>query len=320
MIAGTVTGAQAGLSLSGLTAQIAGTNLSSAVSDAGTFQIPGVPSGSVQLQFRNSAVNATANVSNVKADEIVQLRVQVTSTSAVIVEESREGKVALCHAEGNGSYHLIDVSLSAEPAHRAHGDGKVGDPVPGQTGRTFDSDCRPVGPGIDIEKFTNGEAADSAPGPSILVGSAVNWRYVVTNTGTVNLTSVAVVDDRGVVVSCGGQTTLAPAASMTCTGSGVAVLGQYRNLGTVTANWAMGSTSGSVTDADLSHYLGIAVVVDDESEPKVTLCHRTGAGFYNRIEVGASAEPAHMAHGDGKPLGPVPGQTGKVFTASCAVQ
>ena len=152
-------------------------------------------------------------------------------TSAVIVEESREGKVSLCHAEGNGSYHLIDVSESAEPAHRAHGDGRIGDPVPGQTGKTFDADCRPVGPSIDIEKSTNGEDADSAPGPSILVGSAVNWRYVVTNTGTVNLTGVMVVDDRGVAVSCAGQTTLAPAASMTCTGAGLAALGQYPQLG-----------------------------------------------------------------------------------------
>jgi hypothetical protein len=306
--------------LAGLTAQVMGTNLSSAVSDAGAFEIAGVPSGSVRLQFRNSAVNATANVADVKADQRIQLRVQVTSTSAVIVEESREGKVSLCHAEGNGSYHLIDVSESAEAAHRAHGDGKIGDPVPGQTGKTFDSDCRPVGPSIDIEKSTNGDDADSAPGPSILVGAPVTWRYEVVNTGTVNLTAIAVVDDKGVVVSCGGQTTLAPAASMTCTGTGVAVLGQYRNLGTVTANWAMGSTSGTVTDSDLSHYLGIAVVVEDPEGPKVTLCHRTGAGFFNRIEVGESAEPAHMAHGDGKPLGPVPGQTGKFFTASCGIQ
>ena len=74
-----------------------------------------------------------------------------------------------------------------------------------------------------------------------------------------------------------------------------------------------------MTDSDLSHYLGIAVVVDESGRPKVTLCHRTGAGFYNKIEVSVSAEPAHIAHGDGKPLGPVPGQTGKFFTSSCGV-
>ena len=57
-------------------------------------------------------------------------------------EEEKEGpKVQLCHRTGNGSYHLIEVSVSAEPAHRAHGDGKIGDPVPGQTGKTFGAGC-----------------------------------------------------------------------------------------------------------------------------------------------------------------------------------
>ena len=41
------------------------------------------------------------------------------------------GKVSLCHHTGNGEYQLIDVDVNAEPAHRAHGDAKVGEPVPG---------------------------------------------------------------------------------------------------------------------------------------------------------------------------------------------
>ena len=52
----------------------------------------------------------------------------------------------------------------------------------------FDENCRPSGPSIDIEKSTNGEDADQAPGPSILVGNPVAWEYRVTNTGTINLT------------------------------------------------------------------------------------------------------------------------------------
>ena len=56
--------------------------------------------------------------------------------------DDQEGpKVDLCHRTGNGSYHLISVSVSAEPAHRAHGDGKVGEGVPGESGRTFGPDC-----------------------------------------------------------------------------------------------------------------------------------------------------------------------------------
>ena len=49
-------------------------------------------------------------------------------------DDEEEGpKVQLCHRTGNGSYHLIEVSVNAEPAHRAHGDGKIGEAVPGQS-------------------------------------------------------------------------------------------------------------------------------------------------------------------------------------------
>ena len=186
---------------------------------------------------------------------------------------------------------------------------------------TFDLTCRPSGASVDIEKFTNNEDADSAPGPQLLVGSAVNWQYVIVNTGTLTLTGVVVVDDRGVSITCAGQSMLAPAASMTCTGTGVATLGQYRNLGTVTASWTNGATSGTVTDSDLSHYLGVAQPpAADAGGQKVTLCHRTGNGSYHSIEVSMSAEPAHRAHGDAKVGEPVPGQTGRFFTSSCGLR
>ena len=427
VISGTVTRGQSGLVLSGLTAQVVGTGLTAPVADTGAFEIPGVPAGTARLQFRNDAINATTEVANVSLNQFITLQVQLNATSATIVDETRTEKVSLCHAEGNGQYHLIDISVSAEATHRAHGDGKIGDPVPGQANRTFDASCRPIGPSIsiekltndqdaddapgpsitvgspvtwkyvltndgntsltnvkvvddkgvvvtcgqttlavaatmtctgsglvtaigpyrnlgtvtanwanatgsgtvtdadpsnylgitpiDIEKLTNGEEADFAPGPSVLIGSAVLWEYRLTNIGTVPLTAVAVTDDRGVAVSC-PQATLAPGASITCTGSGVAVAGQYRNIGTVTANWSVGAVSGVVTDTDASHYLGVT----EDDGPKVTLCHRTGAGFYVKITVGASAEPAHRAHGDAMVGEAVPDMPGRVFTANCGVQ
>jgi LPXTG-site transpeptidase (sortase) family protein len=106
-------------------------------------------------------------------------------------------------------------------------------------------------PAIDIEKLTNGENADVPPGPTVMIGDPVAWTYVVTNTGNVALTNVTVTDDQGVTVTC-PQTTLAVAESMTCTASGTAQLGQYANIGTVTANY--GATL--VNDSDASHYLG----------------------------------------------------------------
>ena len=305
-----------GAAASGLTVTIVGTNLSAVVEASGYFQLAGVPSGNVRLQFKDAIVNATAELSNVGDEALIEIQVQVSGTTATIVSEVRsDSKVSLCH-RSDSRYHLITVSTSAEPAHRAHGDGEVGDQVPGDTTKVFNENCEPVGPSVRIEKSTNGQDADNAPGPTILVGNAVNWEYDVSNTGTVPLTSVVVVDDQGVTVSCPG-TTLAVGASMTCTGSSVAEAGQYRNVGTVTAS----SASGPVSDTDASHYFGREAEEEEEGDEgqMVQLCHKTGAGFYVPIEVSIDAEPAHRAHGDGKIGEAVPGMAGKVFGAGCSV-
>jgi hypothetical protein len=302
--------------LTGLTVTVVGTNLSSTVDSQGRFELTSVPSGNVRLQFRDATVNATVQISNVGSDDLIQIRVTVSGSGVTLVGEDRSsGKVSLCHNTESGSYHMIEVSVSAEPAHRTHGDAKVGQPVPAEPTKVFDSECRPVGASVKIDKSTNGEDADDAPGPTVAVGSPITWTYVVTNTGTVNLTNVVVADDRGVGVNCGGQTALVPGQSMTCTGSGAAILGQYRNVGTVTASWS----GGTVSDSDASHYFGKAAV-DEEEGPKVQLCHRTGNGSYQVIEVSISAEPAHIAHGDGRIGAAVPGSPGRVFGAGCIVQ
>jgi len=113
-------------------------------------------------------------------------------------------------------------------------------------------------PSIDIEKSTNGEDADTPTGPDVPVGDPVLWEYVVTNDGAEDLTDVVVVDDQGVTVSC-PQDTLVVGESMTCTASGTAVLGQYANIGTVTA---LSPSEEPVTDSDPSHYRGVADLVE----------------------------------------------------------
>jgi hypothetical protein len=301
---------------SGMSVTVVGTNLTTSVDILGQFQLAGVPSGNVQLQFRHGSVSAAVQLSNVGQEELVQIQVNVNGTTATIVNDVRStGKKSLCHTTGNGSYHLIEVSVSAEPAHRAHGDGAVGDRVPADTTKVFDVTCQAlaaIAAGVRIKKSTNGQDADEAPGPTLAVGSPVAWEYVVTNTGQAGLTNVLVVDDRGVAVSCPG-TTLAIGQSMTCTGSGVATEGQYRNVGTATAD----SAASPVRDSDASHYFGQAV--SQEVGPKVKLCHRTGNGQYHLIEISTSAEAAHRAHGDAKIGEPVPGSPGKMFSPSCGV-
>ena len=107
-------------------------------------------------------------------------------------------------------------------------------------------------PSISIMKSTNGEDADDAPGPYIAVGGAVNWTYLVTNTGNVPLSDVTATDDQAVAVTC-TQTGLAVNESMTCTASGTAVAGQYANIGSVSGTPPAGD---DVTASDPSHYFG----------------------------------------------------------------
>jgi hypothetical protein len=148
-----------------------------------------------------------------------------------------------------------------------------------------------------------------------VVGSTVTWTYFVTNQGTAPLDSVSVVDDRGVAVNCAGKTALAVAESMTCTGTGVAVLGQYKNIGTATANAA----GVAVTHSDASHYFGDAPDQGGATTPKVNLCHKKGKGRYQAIAVAVASERAHRAHGDAAIGEPVPLEPGKTFGAACAV-
>jgi hypothetical protein len=277
----------------GLRVGIQGTDLSASVESSGAFQIAGVPSGNVRLSFKDATVDASAQLSNVTQDEFIEIQVQVNATSAIIVNENRSsGKESICHRTDNGEYQLIDISVNADAAHRAHGDAKVGEHVPGTQRQVFDASCRPVGPAVKIKKSTNGDDADSAPGPSVLVGSAVTWLYIVTNTGTINLTNIVVTDDRGVSVKCVNQTMLAAGQTMTCSGSGVATLGQYSNIGSVSA----ASASGPVDDSDPSHYLGVASTPPPSGE--MTICHIPPGNYSARhtITIDVSAWPAHQGH------------------------
>ena len=63
-----------------------------------------------------------------------------------------------------------------------------GDPVPGAE-VTDDDPSHYFGhfAEIDIEKATNTEDADEPTGPFVAIDGAVEWTYVVTNTGTVDL-------------------------------------------------------------------------------------------------------------------------------------
>jgi hypothetical protein len=87
----------------------------------------------------------------VGGEQLIPIPGNVRGTSATIADQGQSrGKVSICHVTGNGSYHPIVVGVSAEPAHKAHGDGKIGDPVPADPTKVFDSECQPAGGLVDL--------------------------------------------------------------------------------------------------------------------------------------------------------------------------
>jgi hypothetical protein len=121
-------------------------------------------------------------------------------------------------------------------------------------------------PGISIEKATNDEDADAAPGPLVVPGSAVTWRYEVTNTGTETLNSIVVTDDQGVTpVFQNGDTnsnnSLDPGETWLYQAQGTAVSGQYENRATVTGTAEIDGAPVTITDEDPSHYFGVVTAL-----------------------------------------------------------
>ncbi len=113
-------------------------------------------------------------------------------------------------------------------------------------------------PAIDIEKYTNDEDADAAPGPYIPVGQPVTWKYVITNIGNVPLTIDEVVDSKLGKIPLSVDVVLKPAQSITLTKTGTAKAGQYKNEAVVKAIYEEGENKEVVTDKDLSHYFGLS--------------------------------------------------------------
>src|SRR5205814_621009 len=94
-------------------------------------------------------------------------------------------------------------------------------------------------PGINIVKIVNGQDANSAPGPHVPVGSAVTFTYVVTNTGTVPLANLVLVDDKlGPIPSFPRSSPTRRSSDLTetwtYTATATAVAEQQTNVGTVT--------------------------------------------------------------------------------------
>jgi uncharacterized protein with FMN-binding domain len=105
----------------------------------------------------------------------------------------------------------------------------------------------PPYPGIDLEKYVNGEDADSPTGPVVSVGSVVTFDFEVINIGDVDLTNVVIKDN--VLGSIGTIPKLVVGASKTFTKTISAKTGQHTNTATVT-------TDQDAKDTDDGNYYG----------------------------------------------------------------
>lgn len=107
-----------------------------------------------------------------------------------------------------------------------------------------------------MQELTNGQDADTAPGPVIPAGGEVTWMYVVTNTGNVRLTGALVRRDREVCVSC-PNTCLLAGKTMVSSGAGVTIAGLCWNQATVKSPYG----ALTVSDTDDSHYTGTSRMI-----------------------------------------------------------
>src|SRR5207244_1597133 len=125
-------------------------------------------------------------------------------------------------------------------------------------------------PALALVKTTNGTDNDSAPGPTVLAGSALTWTFRVTNTGNVPLANIAVTDDReGAVCSLAA---VAVGQTLDCTKIGIARPGPYVNAGTAATSVDFARADGTirtvkVSSSNAEHYFG--------ADPRIALVKKT---------------------------------------------
>ena len=151
-------------------------------------------------------------------------------------------------------------------------------------------------PSIKIIKTTNGGDVGN-----IMVGDTISWSYLVSNTGNTLLSNISIIDDKeGEVIECLGEGSLdllTPKKSMTCTKTGVAVLGAYTNNVTVTAK---DTNNHLVTSKDSSSYVGRDVPVILGSIGDFVWLDTNRNGIQDGDELGLSGINIQLLDKDGK--------------------
>jgi len=142
----------------------------------------------------------------------------------------------------------------------ATGNAPTGDTVSDNDSASVDV----INPAIDVEKTANPT--------TILPGETVTYTYVVTNTGDVELTSIALNDDKLGTITC-PSTTLAVGASMTCTATATINV-DTTNVVIATGNAPTGDTVSDNDSASVD-VINPAIGVEKTANPTMIRSGRT---------------------------------------------
>ena len=186
-------------------------------------------------------VNWTYDVTNTGQVALIDVAVTDDRLGAITCPGDTLAAGASMTCTASGTVQVDQYANTGTASGTTKGvDGQEGNLIPANQGHPSDEDPShyfgqiPEAPAIRIEKATNGEDADSIPGPEILEGLPVTWTYVVTNVGDVALSNVSVTDSPLGAITCPTDTldVSGPTATLTCTETGTATTGQYTNTGT----------------------------------------------------------------------------------------
>ncbi len=202
-----------------------------------------------------------------------QFKIVVTNTGNVAltnvdITDSVFGNINLDGTLGVGAsatYYVTGTWAAGQHTNVATASGDFVDDN-GTTKTATDNDAANyygANPTIDVEKYvwdgTTWQDADVAPGPTLLIGSNPQFRFIVTNTGNVTLSNISLTDSSFSLAGCTIPPTLAPGASFTCTITTTWAPGQHINTATASGTFTDGNTNTqTATDTDLAHYLGAA--------------------------------------------------------------
>ncbi|PSN17992.1 hypothetical protein C7271_14850 [filamentous cyanobacterium CCP5] len=219
---------------------------------------PGIGGATVKLQNAAGSVLATTTTNGDGFYQFTGLR--PGDYKVMFVQPNGFDNVSPFEAGNNPA-----IDSDANPANGLMSD--VVNLTSGEFDRTVDAGFfRTPQPGIDIEKATNGQDADTPTGPVIAVGQTANFTYRVKNTGDVPLSNVTVRDDNGTPSNTGDDFSptftggdsdndglLDLNETWTYTASRTVTAGQYTNISKVTGRAPNGQM---VMDSDPSNHFG----------------------------------------------------------------